>query len=85
MVSDRERERRLSERMGVEERSRVERAAAAALQYQPQRAADLVTAAAQGRAEERERCLACCLRFPDNLMAREIARLIREGKETGCC
>jgi hypothetical protein len=42
-------------------------------------AAEAVEARIRGREEERERCLAICALWPDNLMAKEIAKRIRAG------
>lgn len=78
---NREAEARLAERMGQEEAVRVARAVAAS-------SLPSVTVSDEGEVRrrlmaatltERERCLAICRKWPDNLMAKQIAKEIQEG------
>lgn len=69
-------EARLSAVMGEEERRRVKRATREATPADPSAGRRVWMAAV---AEERARCLALCAQWPDNLMAKELARRIAQG------
>jgi hypothetical protein len=72
--TDRQMESSLSELRGREEHREVERAL-----KQASNNAGLVSLE-QARELERERCAKLCDQWPDNLMARHLAKLIRSGK-----
>lgn len=78
---DRDREDRLSVIMGAEERRRVESALLAGAEVRTLRetAADNQRAVEYAVTMERRRCLAIAELWPDNLLAREIAKRIAGG------
>jgi hypothetical protein len=70
----------ISRKMGEEEARRVRHALSEADRRARTRAARREQIVTERQQIERQRCIAICERFPDNLMARHIAYLIRSGQ-----
>jgi hypothetical protein len=70
-------ELRISQLTGIEERQRVKHAVFESWLRDRRRLEALNRADLEATRIERRRCLAFCEQFPDNLMAKHIAKLIR--------
>jgi hypothetical protein len=71
---------RISELAGLEERGRVKHALFESYERDRLRREAMGRADSDAVRQERQRCVSICERFPDNLMAKHLAKLIR-GEE----